>query len=159
MTLNCRPLVHVQSMIWAIDRVGLEILLFPSEELQQKLKSSLKPFKDSEPVPPMEIPGINHCPHEYWKAVTVEVHATPLIQAAGYTVDSMMYASHMSEHYIDECANYPDPLYEGSYFGTDIHPFDTIFAKANRGTNQKVVDRLTEWVNGRHYSSYDYCPT
>jgi hypothetical protein len=146
-------------MIWATDRVGLEILLFPSEELQAKLKAGIKPFKDGEPVPPMEIPGINHCPHEYWKAVTVEVHATPLIQAAGYTVDAMMFASHMSENYLEECTDYPDPLYEGSYFGTDLHPFDTIFAKANRGTNQKVVDKLTEWVDGRKYSSYDYCPT
>ncbi|EHK96794.1 hypothetical protein M7I_7502 [Glarea lozoyensis 74030] len=72
MTLNCKPVNHVQSMIWAIDRVGLEVLLFPSEELQAKFKAGIKPFREGEPVPPMEIPGINHCPHEYWKAVTVE---------------------------------------------------------------------------------------
>ena len=146
-------------MIWAIDRAGLEVLLFPSEKLQAKFMAGVKPFRKGEPVPPVETPGINHCPHEYWKAVTVEVHATPLLEAAGYTIDAMMFASHSSKNYLEECKNYPDPLYENSYFGTDLHPFDTIFAKANRGTNQKVVDTLTDWVNGMKYSSYDHCPT
>lgn len=70
-----------------------------------------------------------------------------------------MTAFHMSEHYQEECREYKDALYENSYFGTNLHPYDTVFAKANRGTNALVLERLTEWMGGRKYSSYDYCPS
>lgn len=159
MTFNCKPANHVQSMIWATDRVGIEILLFPTAEQTEATRKSLPPFPDGEPVPPMDIAGINSCPHEYWSAVAVEVYSTPLIKAAGYDVDALMTAFHMSEHYQEECREYKDALYENSYFGTNLHPYDTVFAKANRGTNALVLERLTEWMGGRKYSSYDYCPS
>ncbi|KAF4626105.1 hypothetical protein G7Y89_g12056 [Cudoniella acicularis] len=125
MTFNCEPVNHVQSMIWATDRVGLETLLFPTETQIEALKARVPIFPPEQPVPGMEVPGINSCPHEYWKAVAIEVYSTPLIEAAGYKAEAMMSAFHMSEDYEAECKDYPNPLYEGSYFGMTIHPFDT----------------------------------
>ncbi|TVY90557.1 hypothetical protein LAWI1_G007118 [Lachnellula willkommii] len=159
-TMNCRPLPHVQSMIWATDRAGIEVLLFPTEAQVKRLKETLPPFSAGEPVPTLQHAGINWCPHDYWNAVSVEVHATPLIEAAGYKVDAMMSAFHKQARFEDSCGEPEagqDPLYDGQYFGTTLHPFDTVFAKANRGTNAKIFARLTEWTDGSNYTSYDHC--
>ncbi|TVY45436.1 hypothetical protein LOCC1_G007214 [Lachnellula occidentalis] len=159
-TMNCKPLPHIQSMIWATDRVGIEVLLFPTETQIKALEASLPPFPDGEPVRTLEKAGINWCPHEYWDAVSVEVHGTPLIQAAGYKVDAMMVAFHKQAEFQASCKDdeaAQDPLYDEQYFGTNLHPFDTVFAKANRGSNAKTLDRLTEWTDGRNYTSYEYC--
>jgi hypothetical protein len=160
MTVNCQaPVPHIQSMIWATDRVGIETLLFPTEEQIDRLKGSLPPRKEDEPVPEMESPGINSCPHEYWKAVAIEVYATPLLKAAGYKIDAMMAAFHGSENYEDECTDYMDVVYEGAYFGMNLHPYDSIFTKANRGglTGTYAMEKYSEWMKARKYSSYDYC--
>ncbi|CZR57232.1 uncharacterized protein PAC_07122 [Phialocephala subalpina] len=166
MTINCIPINHIQSMILATDRIGLEILLFPTEAQIETFRDSLPPYPyvpanhPAYNVPQLEHPGINSCPNEYWHAVSVEVHASALIKAAGYKIDAMMAAFHKSETYEEECEgdmSSPDVLYENSYWGTNIHPFDTIFAKSNRGTNAKVLKTLTEWTDGRGYSSYDVC--
>jgi hypothetical protein len=159
--MNCRPVHHIQSMIWATDRIGLETLLFPSPELIEKFKESL-PVKDpASPVPAMETPGINSCPHEYWKAVAIEVYATPLIKAAGYKVDAMMTAFHSAtrEEYEKQCVgNYDgDVLSNEHYYGISLHPYDTIFAKTNRGNDPLTLERMTDWVRGMNYSSYDHC--
>ncbi|CAG8960505.1 hypothetical protein HYFRA_00008225 [Hymenoscyphus fraxineus] len=162
MTFNCHPNNHVQSMIWATDRVGMEILLFPTEAQIEATRASLPPHNPDEPVPPFTAPGINSCPHQYWDAVAVEVYSTPLIKAAGYDVDVIMTAFHKNDRYQEECfrnVDYKDTLYEGTYFGTTIHPYDTVFAKANRGTNALVLERLSEWIDGSGYSSYDHCPS
>jgi hypothetical protein len=163
--MNCQPWLppHVQSMIWAMDRTGLEILLFPSAQLIEKLKPTLPPHSDKSPVPAMEIPGIDSCPEEYWKAVAIEVYATPLIRAAGYEVDVLMLAFHGNDASVDEyekqCFGNGDVLFPGGYYGTDLHPFDTLFAKTNRGTGELVLERLTKWTDARGYSSYDHCPS
>jgi hypothetical protein len=148
-------------MIWATDRIGLEILLFPSQQLIQAFNASLPPHNDAGPVPAMETPGINSCPHEYWKAVAIEVYSTPLIRAAGYEVDAMMAAFHGNEKgtegYEKECLATGDVLFPGAYYGMNLHPFDTIFTKTNRGNDPLVLQRLTDWTKGRGYSSYDHC--
>lgn len=162
-TLSCKPVPHVQSMIWATDRIGLETLLFPTDEQYELTKNSLPPWGETKlqtEVPKFETvgAGINRCPHEYWDAVSVEVFATPLIKAAGYKVDVMMAAYHKQERYEDGCDSYTLPLDDGGYFGMNPHPFDTVFSKSNwRGVNMKVIDTLSEWADGRKYSSYDYC--
>lgn len=167
-------------MLWATDRVGLETLLYPSEELVENFTDSLPPHDPNERVPEMWSPGINSCPHEYWKAVAVEVYSTPLIKAAGYEVDAMMSAYRgfgdalargeevdlavgsgeklrTGTGYESICKETRDPLFEGDYWGTTIHPFDTVFAKTNRGANMETIERLTQWTAGRAYSSYDVC--
>jgi hypothetical protein len=158
MTVNCEgPVPHIQSMIWATDRVGIETLLFPTDDQIAGLKTSLESMKPDTPVPEMETPGINSCPSEYWKAVAVEVYASPLIEAAGYKIDAMMTAFHANPNYEAECADIADVLYEDKYFGINLHPYDSIFAKANRGTNAETLRIYTEWMDESKYSSYDHC--
>lgn len=158
MTLGCRPIAHVQSMIWATDITGMEILLNPSEELAKKFRADLPPYEKHN-VPPMEHVGINVCPTEYWKAVAIEVYATPLIRSAGYEVDVMMTAYHSIPDYEKACRNYKDGdvLSIGQYWDMNLHPFDSIFLKTNRVNDPVVTNKLTEWADVRKYSSYDYC--
>jgi len=159
MTLGCRPNAHVQSMIWATDRVGLETLLFPSEELKTKFFADLPPHDDTSPVPAPEVAGINACPHEYWKAVAIEVFATPLIRSAGYEVDVLMTAYKSIPEYETACRDRGDGdvLNTGKYWDMSIHPYDSIFTKTNREHDAVTVDKYTEWAEVRKYSSYDYC--
>ncbi|KAI9056223.1 hypothetical protein LZ554_001151 [Drepanopeziza brunnea f. sp. 'monogermtubi'] len=156
MTMNCAPRIHVQSMIWATDRVGLEVLLFPSEALKAKYLEVLGD-RDHKPVPKMKVPGINSCPHEYWDAVAIEVYATGLLQTAGYKVDPIMMAYHSSKHYEQECVTTHDLQGHGRYYGMDIHPYDTIFVKTNRGNDPHVLKMLTEWTDQWGYTSFDAC--
>lgn len=137
----------------------MEILLFPSAELTTKFKAELPPHDDTWPIPAPEIAGIVSCPHEYWTAVSIEVFATPLIRSAGFEVDVMMTAYHSIADYEEACRHYEDGdmLFLHHYWGMNIHPFDTIFAKTNRGNDPLVLEKMTEWAEYRKYSSYDYC--
>jgi hypothetical protein len=133
MTGNCWPAFHVQSMIWATDAIGLSILLQPD--------------------------AINQCFHDWNTAVQAEVQTTSTFQAAGYEVDTMMAAFHSDNAYIEHCDSSAngDVLWDGKYFGTNVHPFETIFLKSNRNIDPVLMQRLTEWTDGRNYSSYDFC--
>jgi hypothetical protein len=148
-------------MLWATDRIGMETLLFPSKELNEKFRAELPPHNNSMPVPEPESAGIVSCPHEYWKAVAVEVYATPLIQSAGYEIDVLMTAYQSIPEYEEACRGWldGDMLFPNQYWGMNLHPFDTIFAKTNpnRRNDPFVVNKLTEWADYRKYSSYDYC--
>jgi len=163
MTMNCMFQNHIQSMLWALDRPGLEALLFPTNESVVALEALLakRPMPENSPVPPMKTPGINSCPHEYWEAVAIEVYATSMIRASGYEVSAMMsaYHSQSQDEYEAICEMNGDVYWppEGGYWGMDIHPFDTLFAKTNRGIAPKVLQLLTEWMDGDGYSSYDFC--
>lgn len=50
-----------------------------------------------------------------------------------------------------------DHLFEQGYFGFNIHPYETMFVKANRNIDGKMINKLTEWHNRMNYSSFDYC--
>ena len=161
--MNCEYQNHIQSMLWATDRTGLEALLFPTNATITALNDRLaaRPLPENSRVPPMKWPGINSCPHEYWDAVAIEVYATSTIRAAGYEVSAMMSAYHgqSREDYENTCVQTGDVYWpaENGYWGTDIHPFDTLFAKTNRGVAPTTLEKLTEWMDGRGYSSYDFC--
>ncbi|KAJ5043141.1 uncharacterized protein L3040_004524 [Drepanopeziza brunnea f. sp. 'multigermtubi'] len=106
-------------------------------------------------------PGINSCFHSWRAAVAGEVSSTALIRAAGYEVDALMNAYHglESEEYEKgkTCYDNRDLLFDGAYFGINVHPFETVFLKANRGLAPLTLEKHTEWANKRNYSSYDYC--
>ncbi|RDW89579.1 hypothetical protein BP6252_01611 [Coleophoma cylindrospora] len=157
MTGNCSPAFHVQSMIWATDRVGLELLLHPTSE-QVSAAEKYRQF-NVDPSSPRLPPGINHCFHTWSSAVNAEVGASQLIKAAGYSLDVMMSAYHKNEHYEDDCesSGTDDVLWEGKYEGINVHPFETIFLKSNRNINPVGLSKLTEWTDGRAYSSYNFC--
>ncbi|KAK6538095.1 hypothetical protein TWF694_010979 [Orbilia ellipsospora] len=135
MTYNCKKDIdippHVSSMIWATDRIGLEILL------QAGLKTC---FKDKV------------------EAIDLEIFASTRIQDAGYQVDALMTAFHTDLGYQADC-HHDDVNWEGGYFGMNLHPYDTMFLKANRGVAENVLTMFTDWFNKMEYDSHEFCGT
>ncbi|EPS39516.1 hypothetical protein H072_6671 [Dactylellina haptotyla CBS 200.50] len=128
MTVNCIQPHHIQSMIFATDRIGVRILL----------------------------PLISRCFTDILDAVSVEKEATNAIINAGYNATAMMSAFAGSKNFIETCDN-NDLLFDGAYFGTNIHPYEMIFQKANRNIAPKQLELLTEWHENSGYSSWDVC--
>lgn len=121
---------HVQALIWATDRVGLEILMSPR--------------------------SMGSCWRTPGDSTQAEIYATQHVLDTGYDVDTMMSAFQSTPTYSRTC-DQGDPNYEGGYFGVTIHPFETIFVRADRGIAQKVMDTQTKWANEANYSSYAVC--
>jgi hypothetical protein len=151
-------------MIWATDIVGLEVLLSPPSTISESL--SLNPTYDphTETETGVKLPphysGINSCFHTWGSAVAAEIGSSALIQAAGYKLDVMMSAYHAVENYEDICdktRETADVLWDGQYFGMNVHPFETVFIKSNRDIDPVTIDRHTQWTMAKGYSSYEYC--
>jgi hypothetical protein len=178
MTYNCNNgRGHVQSMVWALDRIGLEIILQPA--------------------------GIGECFATLLAAVDAEIRTTKLLRDHGYEVDVFLTVYHSKDKetkeksllklesdgssensnqdvkadrdfgtsitserrtrndtipgdYWKTCTD-EDYLHPGTYFGTFVHPYETLFMKSHRHIEDNLLDRLTEWHNGWGYSSYDVC--
>jgi hypothetical protein len=182
MSYNCHTnRGHVQSMIWATDRRGLEVILQPT--------------------------GIGECFSTLQSAIDGEVRTTQLLRDNGYEVDVFLSVYHskdketkpktpaksnwkpqtsesrnfsgITEHEA-EGAGYrstmhghtrgdtvpgdfwktctdQDYLVPQGYFGSFVHPYETLFMKSHRNIEDNVLQRLTEWHNGWGYSSYDVC--
>ncbi|KAK6333778.1 hypothetical protein TWF730_003961 [Orbilia blumenaviensis] len=131
MTFNCDPIYgvrHLQSMIFATDRIGINTLL----------------------------PVMSTCFPNWLSAVYGESNSTRAIINAGYTVSAMMTSFASMENYVEKCTH-GDVLFEGAYFGNNIHPYEMIFQKANRNFAQGVLDKLTKWTDLAGYSSWDVC--
>ncbi|PBP20236.1 hypothetical protein BUE80_DR008923 [Diplocarpon rosae] len=182
-TANCWPTFHVQSMIWATDIIGIETLLFPPQQALDYLAAhpiTLPPPRDDDdeevpsfvpftspadpqsspkPNPLYQAPGINGCFHTWKSAVAAEISSTSVILAAGYKVDAIMSAYHGNQEYEagHTCDKNRDVLFDKEYFGINVHPFETVFIKANRNVDPMVLQRHSMWVKQRGYSSYDYC--
>lgn len=135
-------------MIWALDRVGLELLLFPPQ-----------PTGTPENPAPEPVVGINDCFHTWDSAVNAEVHASKIVTDAGYKVDVMMSAFHGVDNYAAKCDSerLGDVLWNGHYQGTNVHPFETIFLKTNRDIDPILMERLTTWTDGSNYTSWEMC--
>ena len=152
-------------MIWATDNTGIETLLFPPASAVEYLREhpvKLPPKSEEANVKsgagPQQ-PGINGCFHDWDSAVAAEVGASSLIKAAGYEIDVLMSAFHGDKEYGSQasCEQNGDVLWNGGYWGTNVHPFETVFIKTNRDVDPVALKDHTDWVNGRGYSSYDYC--
>ncbi|CZT46459.1 uncharacterized protein RSE6_06886 [Rhynchosporium secalis] len=168
MTANCWPTFHIQSMIWATDLIGITTLLFPPKKALDYLsthphyapRSSSSPEKrHTRSTSPSTIFGINGCFSTWHSAVRAEVSSTSLILASGYKVDALMLAYQGLPRYKENlsCKENQDLLFPGNYFGIDVHPFETVFMKANRDVSPKVLERYSEWMEAKKYSSYDVC--
>ncbi|EKD13546.1 hypothetical protein MBM_08264 [Drepanopeziza brunnea f. sp. 'multigermtubi' MB_m1] len=133
-TINCMGggSQHIQSMIYATDRIGLDIILLPE--------------------------GIGECFPSLQSAMNAEIRTTPLVKSKGYHIDVML-ANFQSEpdYAYENCTVNGEFLYDGAYYGFSVHPFETIFIKTNRGISPKLIDQHTEWVDASGYSSYDVC--
>ncbi|KAI2621240.1 hypothetical protein GGR54DRAFT_600647 [Hypoxylon sp. NC1633] len=132
MTANCFPRQHIQSMIWATDGVGMELLLYPPANASQPDMYG----NENDTV------AFGGCYEEFHQAIHAEIGATSVVRDAGYKVSAMMSA--FQEQYFEQCEQHPiDMLLDKAYFGTNIHPYETIFFKANRGIDPITLDLLT----------------
>jgi len=121
---------HVQSMIWATDQAGLSTILVPE--------------------------GISECFDTLQSAMNGEIRTTPLIRSKGYEVDVMLSVFQSEANYAD-CTDGSDYLWQDSYFGFSVHPFETLFVKSNRNIEPETLNKLTEWTDKAGYSSYSFC--
>ncbi|KXH27623.1 hypothetical protein CSAL01_12942 [Colletotrichum salicis] len=152
MTLNCIPRLHVQSMIFATDDVGMSILLDPTVATTASEDDRFG-SKDA-PV------GLSRCYADWNAAVHAEVGTTGLMMNAGYKVDAMMTALHSEEGVEEYCKAHPDSgdlLWDKKYFGSNIHPYETVFIKANRNVDPALMASMTEWHMRMKSNSFDVC--
>ncbi|KAK8081832.1 hypothetical protein PG996_000613 [Apiospora saccharicola] len=151
MTVNCGPQYHIQSMIFATDRVGMELMLYPPV-------GSSRPddYGDEH-----DLVALQGCYPSMSKAIHGEVGTTGVVRGAGYEVEALMSAFTKSRrNYADECAEHPvaDLLYDHQYYGSNLHPYETIFMKANRDIDPVLINDLSDWhVNGAFPNSWDMC--
>ncbi|TDZ39154.1 hypothetical protein CTRI78_v010673 [Colletotrichum trifolii] len=152
MTLNCVPRLHVQSMIFATDDVGIGILLDPT--IATSASEDDRFGSKDDPV------GLSGCYSDWNAAVHAEVGTTGLIMKAGYEVDVMMTALRPEGGAEEYCRANPesgDMLWDKKYFGSNIHPYETIFIKANRDVDPELMSSMTQWHLRMETSSFDVC--
>ncbi|MCJ1341708.1 hypothetical protein MMC09_007005 [Bachmanniomyces sp. S44760] len=135
MTVNCyaKP-KHVQSMLWAVDKVGLSIIM-------------------------NSLAGIDHCFETLKAAVGAEKGTTSEIINAGYKIDVMQSSFQGEADGLNSCGS-GDIWFDDGYFNTMMHPYETIFVKANRAGNPKTyrqVSLLTQWHDSFGRRSNDVC--
>lgn len=151
-SLNCHPRVHLQSMLLATDDVGMSVLLDPALALSASVDDFYGTSKD--PV------GFSPCFSTLHKAVHAEIGITSLMQSQGYEVDVVMTAPHSAanfEAFCDRIGRPDDFLYKDSYLGTNVHPYETVFMKANRDIDPMLLERLTEWHLAGNMTSWETC--
>ncbi|KAI2466559.1 hypothetical protein F4781DRAFT_405288 [Annulohypoxylon bovei var. microspora] len=148
MTASCLPKFHVESMIWATDTIGMELMLDP-------LKGSLVPdvpYKNHNQV----VASGSHF-NNMKQAIYSEIEATRVIKFAGYKVDVLVSSFSKIEDHEENCAmdSIEDVVFGQHY---SIHPYETVFAKAGRDTDSVTIARLTEWHQSRITNgSWDVC--
>lgn len=151
-TLNCHPRVHLQSMLLATDDIGLSVLLDPELALSAADDNFYGTHNDAV--------GLSPCFTTMHKAVHAEIGLMSLIESQGYTADVVMTAPHSAATFDQFCDNAGRPddfLYKDSYLGTTVHPYETIFMKANRDIDPMALTKLTEWHLAANMTSWDTC--
>lgn len=150
-TLNCKPRPHLQSMIFATDDIGMGILLDPARAT---------PSVDDKYGTKDDPVGMSHCYETKESAIHSEIGTTGLITGAGYQVEALMAASHTAESAQEYCDSHPEAAdfwFNDAYFGANLHPYETVFYKANRHVNGKQVASLTDWHLQMPWNSFDAC--
>lgn len=103
--------------------------------------------------------GLSFCHQTMDQAVHTEIGSTRLILSQGYEVDALMtaYASANSPQGYCEHGQFEDILYDKKYYGSNVHPYETVFIKSNRNIDPVLLDKMTEWHMSRNISSWDSC--
>lgn len=139
-------------MLLATDDIGMSILLNP----ELALSASVNDFYGTRADPV----GFTPCFASLKKAVHAEIGITTLIQSQGYETEVVMTAPHSQDSFEAFCraaGNPDDFLYKDAYLGTNVHPYETIFMKANRDIDPMLLQRLTEWHVDGNMTSWDMC--
>jgi hypothetical protein len=134
-TYNCGPVGHVQSMVFATDRIGINVLL----------SGNITYDKD-----PNFLGGLSSCVQDKDDAISIEISLTNLIHRAKYKAVVLMTQASSFESYYEEC-------HEGGW--ADVHAYETMFVKTNSNYNIDfdTTNRLTELHNDLGYTSWDTC--
>jgi hypothetical protein len=134
-TYNCAPLGHIQSMVFATDRIGMNILL----------NGNITHDQD-----PNFLGGLSSCVKNKDDAISIEISLTNLIHRAQYKVKVLQARAAQSETYYDDCK-------EGGWQG--VQAYETIFVKTNSNYNIEFdnTNFLTEMHDSWGYSSWEAC--
>ncbi len=121
------------------------------------LTASVDDFRGSSSDPV----GLSACYPGHNKAVHGEIGTTALIRSQGYDVDVMM-TSFSSEKDVEtycegQAGELDDILFDNKYFGSNVHPYELVFAKTNRGIDNVLVENLTKWHLKQEKGSWDLC--
>ena len=123
LTINCTPLLHIQSMLLAFTRDTFDIIF-----------ERLGCFKDKQET-----------------IDNAEVMYSQDILRKGKNLHSMMkyWQNHNfldTELTAEKCAGIAhDPLFAGRYFGTSLHPLELVFMKTNRDLALDEVELYSNW--------------
>lgn len=126
--------VHVQSMFFATDKIGLQIGI------------NAKIFAQDEP----SLTKFDVCMNK-------EIGYSTSILDAGYNIGCMLKAFDGVD--FRKCRKMVNTLYffePYSYFGTNVHPYEVIFCKImgddrQSGHNKEIVDKYTNWTLAPQY--------
>ncbi|KUJ18928.1 uncharacterized protein LY89DRAFT_581954, partial [Mollisia scopiformis] len=150
-SMNCKPYQHVQSMLLATDDIGMGILLSPS--LADSVEVNDVFGSASDPT------GFTPCYAAMGQAIHGEMGLTELIRKQGYEVDVLLTAFHAETPttYCEANAHPEDILYEGKYYGSNVHPYELVFIKANRNIDPILLASMTRWHLKQKDSAWDVC--
>ncbi|PSR88577.1 hypothetical protein BD289DRAFT_482077 [Coniella lustricola] len=191
LTYHCVPNPHVQSMLLATDRVGMEILLDPlyagsvpldtppwgGAEIPVGYSVCYNNYAEAVGQLGLFIPRLREqvqchlaavsnneaCSKKHWTNVLFQVHGeigmARLIRSQGYDVDVMLTSVHSytPAEYCDKLGPLSDHLSPNNYFGSNVHPYEVIFAKANRGIDDELLGHLTDWHYQMNDTSWEKC--
>jgi hypothetical protein len=133
----------IQSMIFATDSKGLEVLLNGNTNV------NLNYDKDS-------LAGLAVCSPTWESAISAEISLTNLMREASYKFQVFMTVASTTPDYYETCTT-GNMMEEGKYHDISFHPYETVFHKSNRDISPLVLSRLTEWHDKWGYSSDDKC--
>jgi hypothetical protein len=150
MSYNCLPGTHVQSMIFATDTIGIEILLKgdPTDT-----SNTTDMIWANEAGNPESLLGLSSCYTERFKAISAEISLTNLIHRAKYNVSVLQKAASSYPSFYENCSNGRDTDWRW------VTPYETIFVKANRDMNidPTLVRKLTLLHFKSNYTSWEVC--
>lgn len=137
--MNCRPYAHVQSMLLATNSVGMSVLLNPT--LATSIHHASVFGSDTDPT------GFTPCYASMSQAIHGELGLTELIRSQGYEVDVLMTAfqEHGPKDYCEKNGHPEDILYEGKYYGSNVHPYELVFIKPNRNIDPVLLVAMMKW--------------
>lgn len=94
------------------------------------------------------------------QAIHGELGLSDLIESQGYEVDALLaaYQGHPTPaNYCFENGSPEDILYDNRYYGSNVHPYELVFIKANRNIDPILLEKMTMWHLNQNETSWDTC--
>ena len=114
---------HVQSMLFATDKVGLNLLVEYSI---------------------FDYPNIHTS--KIWIVMDKEIKMSRIMLENNYNIACMLSCSNGCDFRKGKPSNaWEDPLFPNLYFEENVHPYETIFIKNNRNITPDLITNLKEW--------------